>query len=290
VQAGPRLSCADYAFPLLRHDDALQLIARLGFRLVDLGLFAGRTHLRPEVVLDSPAQWVDVALERLSKAGLGIADVFGTPSESASELAINHPDGARREQAVAFVERLTAFARSIGAGHVTVLPGVAFPGESRGAGLARSAGTLRRCLDIADGNGVTLAIEPHVDSIVETPEEVGELLTGAPGLTLTLDPAHFVYQGVATAAVLPLVEHASHLQLRAAAPGRMQVPLRENEVDLAGVMAAASAAGYGGALAIEYVWMTHWDCDRVDNLSETIQLANLVGDLANANPARPSSP
>jgi hydroxypyruvate isomerase len=280
VQAEQRLSCADYAFPLLAHDDALDLIARLGFGFVDLGLFAGRSHLSPEALLRDPDQWVHVTRDRLARSQLQVADVFGTPSEDPFEVSINHPDRARREEAVAFVGSLSAYARSIGAAHVTVLPGVAYPGESRDVGRSRSATNLQRCVDVAARSGVALAIEPHVDSIVETPDEVSELLRAAPGLTLTLDPAHFIFQGVATEALLPLVDRASHFQLRAAAQGRMQVPLHENEVDFASLLAAAAERGYAGILGIEYVWMRHWDCDRVDNLSETIQLADLVARLS----------
>jgi len=279
MKAGPLLSCADYTFPLLPHEDALDLIARLGFGSVDLGLFAGRSHLRPEAVLRDQDRWVRATRDRLSRSGLQVADVFGTPSEDPFEVSVNHPDRARRDEAVAFVEGLSAYARSIGATHVTVLPGIAYPGEPREAGRARSATTLQRCVDVAARIGVALAIEPHAESIVETPDEVSELIRATPGLTLTLDPAHFIYQGVPTEAVVPLVVHASHFQLRAAAPGRMQVPLRENEVDFPHLLAAAAERGYGGMLGIEYVWMTHWDCDRVDNLSETIQLAGLVAQL-----------
>ena len=50
-----KLACADFTFPLLSHQNALQLIAMLGFSGVDIGLFAGRSHLRPEkAVIDSP--------------------------------------------------------------------------------------------------------------------------------------------------------------------------------------------------------------------------------------------
>ena len=42
------LSCTDFSFPLLPHDAALKVIALLGCRGADIGLFAGRSHLRPE--------------------------------------------------------------------------------------------------------------------------------------------------------------------------------------------------------------------------------------------------
>lgn len=45
-----KLACADFSFPLLSHDGALDLIAMLGFDGVDIGLFEGRSHLWPSRV------------------------------------------------------------------------------------------------------------------------------------------------------------------------------------------------------------------------------------------------
>lgn len=45
-----KLSCADFAWPLLPHERVLDHIRGLEIEAVDLGLFAGRSHLRPEVV------------------------------------------------------------------------------------------------------------------------------------------------------------------------------------------------------------------------------------------------
>src|SRR5580692_190961 len=45
-----KLACADFAFPLLPHDNSLDLIAMLGFEGVDMGLFEGRSHLWPSRV------------------------------------------------------------------------------------------------------------------------------------------------------------------------------------------------------------------------------------------------
>jgi sugar phosphate isomerase/epimerase len=43
----PPLAGAEFTFPLLPHDQALDLISMLGFEGVDIGLFEGRSHLQP---------------------------------------------------------------------------------------------------------------------------------------------------------------------------------------------------------------------------------------------------
>ena len=41
-------------------------------------------------------------------------------------------------------------------------------------------------------------------------------------------------------------------------------------------MRQLAAMDYNGFIATEYVWMQKWDCDRVDNLSETIYVRNQI--------------
>ena len=42
-----KLACSDFTFPILPHDQALQLISMLGIKGVDIGLFEDRSHLQP---------------------------------------------------------------------------------------------------------------------------------------------------------------------------------------------------------------------------------------------------
>ena len=49
-----RLACADFTFPLLPHARVLKLIAMLEFEGVDIGLFEGRSHLRPSQEFMAP--------------------------------------------------------------------------------------------------------------------------------------------------------------------------------------------------------------------------------------------
>src|SRR4051812_30384369 len=92
-----RLACADFSFPLLPHERALQLIADLGFEGVDLGLFGGGAALSPEKTLANVATSAKEIGDRLKKTGLAPADVFIIPG-SFDMLAANHPDAAERNK------------------------------------------------------------------------------------------------------------------------------------------------------------------------------------------------
>src|SRR4029077_5374512 len=71
-----QLSCTDFSFPLLSHDAALKVIALLGWQGVDVGLFSGRSRLRPEAELRKPAKSGAILARRLAQHGLVVADVF----------------------------------------------------------------------------------------------------------------------------------------------------------------------------------------------------------------------
>ena len=86
-----RLACADFTFPLLTHEQSLDLIAMIGVEGVDIGLFEGRSHLAPSLELEDPIASGRALLNKVSDRGLQVADVF---------LQMD-PDFAQRPLAVA---------------------------------------------------------------------------------------------------------------------------------------------------------------------------------------------
>src|ERR1019366_213220 len=71
-----KLSCTDFSFPLLEHDRALAMIALLGFRGADIGLFEGHGHLKPSHELTKPARNGAALKRKLAAHGLKAADIF----------------------------------------------------------------------------------------------------------------------------------------------------------------------------------------------------------------------
>jgi sugar phosphate isomerase/epimerase len=124
--------------------------------------------------------------------------------------------------------------------------------------------------------GVTVSTEAHLGSVVPSPAKAAALLAKAPGLTLTLDYGHFIYQGFKNDEIHPLIPHASHFHARAGANKQLQPVLKENEIDFLTILRRMKRSAYRGYLGIEYVWIDWEGCNRVDNLSETIQLRDLL--------------
>jgi sugar phosphate isomerase/epimerase len=274
----PRLATADFTFPMLPHDRALDLIAALGFQGVDIGLFAGRSHVRPEQAFNDLTASARDLSDRVRSRGLEFADIFVQAATDFAALAPNHPDAAVRQASRDAFSRGLELVVRCNARHLTVLPGALFDGEGPGDSLARCADELAWRVAQSQALGVTLAVEAHVGSVVPTPALATELIERCPGLTLTLDYCHFTSRGTPDAAIEPLLAHASHFHARGAHAGRVQASVKANTIDYDRVVRQMRATRYAGWIGIEYVWSEWEHCNEVDNLSETILLRDKLTD------------
>jgi sugar phosphate isomerase/epimerase len=274
-----RLACADFTFPLLPHDQALQLIAMLELQGVDIGLFEERSHLWPSREFQDVAASARQLRQKLDDLGLQAADVFLQLAPDFAPYAINQPQASRRQRARDRFLQTLEYAAGCGCHHVTTLPGIHFETESREVSLARAQEELAWRVDQAQQHRITFGVEAHVGSIVPDPVLAAQLVERVPGLTLTLDYTHFTRLGMPDSAVEPLVEHASHFHIRGAAPDRLQTSFAQSAIDYRRVFQAIEASGYGGWIGIEYVWMDWEHCNECDNISETILFRNFLRDL-----------
>jgi sugar phosphate isomerase/epimerase len=265
-----KLACADFSFPLLSHDHALDLIAMLGMDGVDIGLFEGRSHLWPSKALGNSRKAATALSRKLRDRGLRLADVFLQPAADFIALAANHPNTARRKKARDLFLKTLEFTARCGGEHMSALPGIHASGESKSDSLRRCADELGWRLEQAHACDIRFSVEAHIGSIVPTPVEAARLVAMTPGLTLTLDYTHFTKEGVPDAEVEPLIRHASHFHARGSCNGRLQSSFKDNTIDYARVLRKMKAAGYRGFVGIEYVWIDWEHCNEVDNLSETI--------------------
>lgn len=264
-----RLSCPDFAFPLLTHDKTMTLVRLLGFTAMDVGLMEGRGHLRPSGELARP----DVSGARLRGMldghGLTASDVFYQAGGDFKAVALNSADAEVRRRLGSAFERTVAFALAAGCRHITILPG--FPFEDADS-FARCVETLAARVGKASEAGLKVGVEAHLGSIVPTPEDALRLLEAVPGLTLTLDCSHFERQGVAWERIAPLVPFASHVHARGANAGELQCPMDANTTDFETLLTALDEAGYDGFVDTEYTYSPWQNSDRTDNVSEIVKL------------------
>jgi sugar phosphate isomerase/epimerase len=267
-----RLSCGDHSFPVLPHEQTVELVKMLGFDAFDLAVMGNRSHVRPEVIREDIPAWAGRLEERIRGRGLEIADVFCIPWTDFATMAPNNPEAAERERGTALFRDMLELTVRLGAPGLTMVPGIDWPHESHDESLERAAQELERRAAAALEAGVRFSVEPHVGSVCGTPEDVSRLVELAPGLELTLDYTHYVSQGFSEAQLEPLARHARHFHARGGARGRVQCALKDSTIDYGRAVDALREAGYDGALAVEYVWIDWERCNECDNISETILL------------------
>ncbi len=274
-----KLACADFSWPLLSHDRVFSLIRLLDIEGVDLALFGNRSHVRPEMVRSDIAMWSGILKERIERSGLELADVFFQPWTDFETMAPNNPDARQQQEAAMLFNDMLELARRLNAAGMTMLPGIRFADESWEASIRRSAEALKWRVDAAAKHNITLSVEGHIGSNVDTPEKLAHLVELTPGLKLTLDYTHFTYIGIPDAEVEPLLVHARHFHCRGAAKGQLQTSFRENTIDYRRVINRMREIGYSGYFAIEYVWQDWQGLNRSENTCETIQFRDLAREV-----------
>ena len=269
-----RLTCTSFSFPLLSFEDACRAVALLGIPAVDLGAHAGGGHLEPDAIEGQPEATAERARRALGAAGLAAADLFPTFGHGFRDRPVNHPDPAVRAANAARFRSFVALCRATDCPGITLLPGVPWDeiGEVRSFDLA--AEVLRGYVAVAADAGLRLSVEPHLESIAEAPERAAALVAAVPGLRLTLDYSHFLAAGLPPERVHPLVPLAGHFHARQAAPGTLQSPAHQGTLDFADIVRRLRAAGYDGALCVEYTWQTWRGCNNVDVVSESLLLSD----------------
>ena len=284
-----KLACADFTWPLLPHEDVLRLIRVLDIDGLDLGLFAQRSHIRPEVVRADVPMWAGVLRERIHRAELELADVFVQNALDFETMAPNNPDPREREAGMALFLDMLELANRLEAPGMTILPGARFGDEPWEAAIKRAAEGLKARVDAAAHRGVQVSVEGHYGSCVDTPEKLARLLDLTPGLRLTLDYTHYAFVGIPDAEVEPLIPYARHFQARSACEGKLQARFSESAIDYARVIKRLQETGYPGYFSIEYVWTDWQNLNQTDNVSETILMRDFVRATLAGQPFTPSS-
>jgi sugar phosphate isomerase/epimerase len=270
------ISCADYAFPLLPRERRFALLRLLCFDHVDLGLFERSDGLRPGQLLAEPRKFSRQLKRDLIHAGLRASDVFLQTGLIPGDSSENDPSLIVRSQnRKTFILTLELCAE-LECTHVTGLPGVQHKGIGEKNSMELALEEIRWRQRVAASSGICYAIKPQVGTICSSVDQARALLDAIPGLTLTLDYGHFVFQKISSRHVHTLVPYASHVHMRGGAPHRLQAPVNESEIDFNGIIRRLNKNQYRGFLAITYLRDAWNECDNTDNVSETILLRNRI--------------
>jgi sugar phosphate isomerase/epimerase len=244
-----QIACHAWAYNNLPLEEAMGTIARLGFRRIDLG---SGPHLDVHRAAAHPETEAAAIRQLLDRFALTLTDLYLLLPH------INSPDAAQRETQISLFEQLVPFAVALHTPGITISPGIIQKEDGPEHSLARSIPALLRMLQAAEDTDLRISFEPHMDSVAQKPAQALLLLDAVPGLSITLDYAHFVCQGIVRREIEPLMEHVAHVQVRQAKRGVLQTAHNEGTVNLQQLVQDLHDAGYRGALTIEYMTTFGW--------------------------------
>jgi len=234
-----RVAGSTLTYSRLDLGEACRRLADAGFDAVDVGAHAGWAHVDPAALVGD----VEATAERVRGRLAGL-----DPAAINAGLSGGNDADDRREQ----VRALAALADALDAGVVT-LPAGSAEGD-READVERVCGLV----EAAAGHDATLTVETHRFQHTEDPAVALAYARRIDGLALTLDPGHFAAGPHWTPDCSdPLLDHVAHVHVRQAGDSwdRIQRPhdAPDGRLDLPRLVERLRAAGYDGALAVEYI-------------------------------------
>jgi len=236
--------------------EALLDVANLGFAYADLIAIPAFKQAYPALMAKDPEGQAGELRLGLSRAGLAPAtfnaNVPPFPDRTPAACA-----GREAEW-----RGLAAVMKSLGVHIASFHPGYLKQGEPWHDLLDVVAKTTAEMLSAASALGVEFVIEAHYDTPVCTPEQVRALLSHIPNVRFAYDPSHFAMLGLPPRDTLAVLDRASHVHIRDAAPERMHVKCGTGTVDVRWLVSALKERRYSGFVALECLPGTEWSVEE----------------------------
>ncbi|PJF40125.1 MAG: hypothetical protein CUN55_13145 [Phototrophicales bacterium] len=262
-----KIACHAWGFNNLPLRDAVATVARLGFRYIDLGT---GPHLDLAIAAQKPLEAADRINLLLSEFDLAVTDLY------LMMPYINAPDAERRERQLKLFESLIPFAEALNTPGITVSPGIVHS-DGPEHSLARAIPALQRMIDLTEDRDLRVSFELHMDSSITLPEQAHTVLMAVPGLSLTLDIAHLVVQGLHWGSIADLLEYTAHVQVRQASKGHLQTTFENGTINLAEIVEDLEAIDYHGAISVEYMTTIGWHgTQKVDIPREIVKTRDII--------------
>ena len=261
------LICSTSAFANETLEAALDGVRQMGFAEIDLLVIDGWAHVNTTDLADDwdgTVARVDALLNENGLRPLGFNVGFS------GLLHDRLPEA--RAQRLREADALGRFAEHYGVIVCGLQPSLKYTEKSVEQVFEESIASVREVANAVESAGLTVALECHARSAFETLEYALRLRDEAPWLSIAYDPSHLVMAGIDVRDSLPLLQHAAHVHLRDAAPGRMQAPPGEGAVDFAWIIANLKDCGYEGNISIECLPGKETDVrDHVRRLRDIIE-------------------
>lgn len=149
-------------------------------------------------------------------------------------------------------------------GKATKVITLTVPSSELGTPFNEEVEQLQRMVEIADNEGVRVAIKQQIGRLSEDPDTVKVLCDNVKGLGLTLDPSHHLCGNYSHKSLDKIMPFVYHVHLRDSKKDKLQVRIGQGEIEYGRVIQQLSQVGYTHALSIQIDPMP--DCDQRSEL------------------------
>lgn len=243
-----KLGYSTWGMPELSIDQAVDHIAGLGFDGIEISLLPGWTTFIDNLDGEERKR----ILKLINDKGLTLSAVYGCGSLLGGDAAAQEATGQRLRAAI---ELATEWAQD---GHlpcVNILSGGRTPDwETQRDALVER---MLPFVEYAHEHGVVLAMEPHVDGLVDMPDKMLTILemVNSPALKVNFDISHFDIFGMSIEeSVEALVPHSVHTHVkdqRGRYPNYEFLTPGDGDFDYVRYLRAMQAQGYDGFITAE---------------------------------------
>lgn len=226
------VACSTLCFARRSLEEALQIIAEMGFAKVDLAIHEDSIHLKPSQVAADSVRTAQ-RLKTLSPLGWAAFHV---------RIAAVEPEEYDRQlRAICRLARLT------------LVPLICVNAPTHNTPFDEAVARMRTLVRIAHSEGVILTAETLIGTLTELPETAVQLCEHVPGLGLTLDPSHYVVgpaRGNSFDAVYPFVRHV-RLRDTGSGPHEFQVRVGQGQIDYGKIITQLAKHRYDRLLTVD---------------------------------------
>jgi sugar phosphate isomerase/epimerase len=225
------VACSTLCFTKEPLESALRHIAELEFDKIDLAIVEDSPHLKPSEAAENP----EGTLHRVR---------YGP---SLTPAALNLSFGNIDEKT--FRKRFEAMCRLAKPLTVAVMT---IPAAPLITPFDDEVARLRILAEIAQREGLVLALETHSETLTSDPATAVALCKSVQGLGLTLDPSHYIngpHQNKPFDEVYPYVQNVM-LRDTGKKPGDFQVKIGQGEVEYGRIVSQLERFGYNRSLVV----------------------------------------
>ncbi|MGL6195544.1 MAG: sugar phosphate isomerase/epimerase family protein [Thermoguttaceae bacterium] len=118
---------------------------------------------------------------------------------------------------------------------------------------------LKKLVNIGVRDGAHVSLVTMLDTLTENPDTLGSLCKTVNGLTVCLDPTHFIYSCPKPKEYDPIIEYITHVRLRDSTKDMFQVQIGQGIVEYGKLVIQLNKVGYRRALCVDLAVLPNLD-------------------------------